>query len=448
MIALPPWAFTVLLLGLAVGAAWILRVWLARQPGHARLALLATAVGLAMAITLSPPFDTSQQACDPLAGLLVHATADAQEDGYLLPASSGYRYFAQAVYDLVQGRIRFFEIEQSNGQFARYRLASTHSPACIDRDLHDAELSGLPLPMASCVAVSQHPDSVARYLLEGYQEKRQRPPRFVGLRDRSDGRMLAEYRQPRGGWNLWGWQEHADCRAQRQQAGHPLWNLPAFALRDSQGAVFDRRAYQQARDELGSVGVDNEPLPPPAWVLRQLAQTGQLAPEACHLPGWSGPTEVYALSLDQGPLAVPARLDARSNSAGVVLVDVHAPDKAVVIVARARDPTIWHFHESSRSSIVAVLVLAEQGQAVVGLTRHTRVLMSTRLHNPQTNCSAVELGEIVARLTEQHGIAQQHAPPALASEKPVRYALGEPMPIGGELFHHDRRLSEFELRGD
>jgi uncharacterized membrane protein YidH (DUF202 family) len=181
-------------------------------------------------------------------------------------------------------------------------------------------------------------------------------------------------------------------------------------------------------------------------VRRALAQDDRLAPDRCSLPGWSGDTEIHEIVLDRGPLEVAAKLDARSDAAGVVLLDVHAPDKAVVIVARARGPTIWHIHESSRSSVVAVLVLAEHGQAVVGLTRYSRVLMSTQRHNPYTHCTSAELEAIIAQVTGHYGIAQRHTQPLWPGRATVRYNLGEAMPAGGELFHHDRVLSEFELR--
>ncbi|MGH8457842.1 MAG: hypothetical protein ACRESV_00715, partial [Nevskiales bacterium] len=168
----------------------------------------------------------------------------------------------------------------------------------------------------------------------------------------------------------------------------------------------------------------------------------------CSLPGWMGETELHLLELERGPLEIAARLDTESHRAGVVLVDVYAPDKAVVILAHAQGPTVWHVHESGRSSVVAVLVRGQHGQAVVGLSAYTRILMSTQLHNPYTYCTEQELRDIETRLTKQYGITrtqrqnpQQHPPV-------VRYAIGEPMPDGAQLFHYDRRLADFEVRNE
>jgi hypothetical protein len=446
MTTLPQWILPVLLLSL-FAAVWAYRWWRTNRSRREKLVLFSVLAAAALVALVSlHPFSTAAD-CMPMAGLEIHAQVDAHDDGYLLPADSGLSYFRHGVHDLVQGRIAFFEIERASRDVGRYRLASAYHPACIERSLHDRHLAGLPLPAMTCVAVTQHPDPVARYQLEGYPLDQQ-PPKSIRLRDPSDGRVLARYQRPGRGWEALSWRRNAACSQNMRHRGHPSWNLSSFVFRDARGKTFDARQHHLALKELGAPQLAADVLPPPDWVRRDLAHAGRLAPDHCHLPGWYGNTEVHEITLDKGPLEVTAQLDASGEAAGVVLLDVHVPDKAVVIVARARGPTIWHIHESSRSSVVAVLVQAEHGQAVVGLTRYSRILLSTRLHNPYTNCTATELGEIVSAVSEHYGITQSHSQPKLPGRRVVRYELGEAMPAGGELFHHDRSLSEFELRAE
>jgi hypothetical protein len=189
-----------------------------------------------------------------------------------------------------------------------------------------------------------------------------------------------------------------------------------------------------------------EVLPPISWVRRRLAEDGVQEQAACALPGWMGATEVHAIELDRGPLEIEARLDAESKRTGMVILDVHAPDQAVVILARAREPTVWHVHESGRSSVVAMLVHGDHGQAVVGLSRYSRILMSTRRHNPYTHCTERELRDIEQQVIRRYGITRTQRQIPGEAPATVRYAIGEPMPDGGELFHYDRKLSDFEVR--
>ncbi len=191
-----------------------------------------------------------------------------------------------------------------------------------------------------------------------------------------------------------------------------------------------------------------ELLPPSSQVVRKLAAESLLDRGSCELPGWMGATEVHALDLERGPLEIDARLDAESRKAGVVLVDVYAPDKAVILLAQAQGPTVWHVHESGRSSVIAVLVRGHHGQAVVGLSAFTRILMSTQLHNPYTNCTEQELRDIEDRVTRQYGAARTQQENPRQDPAIVRYSIGEPMPDGSQLFHQHRSMAEFEVRDE
>ncbi len=447
MIALPPWVQFTILLCLLAAVMWMARRWISNRTSNASQASVAVLIGLALAAALwIHSFSAPVVACAPMDGLSVDARVDAQQDGYLMPVTTGFGYFRHAVHDLVQGRIGYFEIAQASGDVNRYHLASVYSTSCIDRKLHDEHLAELPMPKASCVGVVRLPQSQARYRLDGYDGGQRKPPNNIKLVDRKTSHVLALYHRPLRFANVFPLERNAECKKQRMQPGHPAWNLTSFVFRDQQGRTYDAAQHGLAQRELGATSLAADLLPPPAWVRRQLAHENKLARKDCVLPGWSGDTEVHALALDVGPLEISAKLDAQSDKAGVVLLDVHAPDKAVVILAKARGPTIWHIHESSSSSVVAVLVQAEHGQAVVGLTRYSRILMSTQHHNPHSNCSARELEEIVKSVVARYGITHSQSQADLSAAPVVRYTLGEPMRPGGELFHHDRELADFELR--
>ncbi|HXG28597.1 MAG TPA: hypothetical protein VNJ47_07100 [Nevskiales bacterium] len=397
---------------------------------RAFLALLVLLpLGLAVLWQARPP----AASCDAPRLTVQARSLDARSQGYLL-ATSQAGHFRDAIYDLIQGRIRFFELPQADGRFHRYQLEDSRSAACLPRSALAASLDGLPLPAGRCLARRDVPQALSAYRVE---EARDGLWRTLQLRARDSGAVLAVHRAPSRLARLL---RTTDCPSKR-----PLWWLTGFVLPDRWGAVLTRTGLEAAR-------AAGEPapalLPAPDTVRWQLALEGEAPPEPCWLPGWAGPTEVHVIELEQGPLPVPARLDAESREAGMVLVDVHVPDAAVVILARAQGPTVWHVHESGRSSVVAMLVRGHHGQAVVGLSRFSRILMATRLHNPQARCSEAELREIEARVIAQYGVARRQRQDSRQQPPVPRYAVGEPMPEGGELFHYDRALSDFEVQDD
>ena len=394
---------------------------------------LIVSIGLSGLTHARPPLP-----CETTKGLKLHAQADARNSGYLLSRDAVSGYFRQAAYDLVQGRIRFFETEESAESFVRYALADAHDPTCMKRSRFDALLAGLPLPEGHCIAANRTTAADSSYRIDGKGFGARALPRTLSLHDLRTDKPVAHYRRP------WRWLSR--WRLDNACEGPPAWNLTAFVLPDRSGRRLDPATLNELRHETGQAASASV-LPPPSEVRRALAEDGLRLPQACHLPGWMGETEVHVVELERGPLEIEARLDSESEKAGFVILDVHAPDKAVIILAWSHGPTVWHVHESSRTSVVAVLVRGHHGQAVLGLTPFTRILMSTQLHNPYTNCTARELRDIEARVINQYGIARtQWQDPGL---KPpvVRYNIGEPMPDGAELFHYDRALADFEVQG-
>ncbi len=398
-----------------------------------RRAVLALLVPLPLGLALLAQAQRPAVPCDPPRLTAPAQAVDTRSQGYLLTTAKR-GHLRDAVYDLIQGRIRYFELPQASGRFQRYQLADSRSAACLPRHDPATPLSGLPLAAGLCLAHLGAPQALSAYRLEEAHGWRWHT---LQLRARDSGEVLAAHRAPSRLARL---MRASSCVTQR-----PLWWLTGFVLPDRWGEVLTHADLDAAR----AAGTP-EPalLPAPDAVRWRLALEGEAPPEPCWLPGWTGPTEVHVIDLKQGPLPLPARLDAESRAAGMVLVDVHAPDKAVVILARAHGPTIWHVHESGRSSVVAMLVRGHHGQAVVGLSRFSRILMATRLHNPQALCSESELREIEDRVIAQYGITRRQQQDPARKPPVARYAIGEPMPDGGERFHDDRALPDFEVRDE
>lgn len=391
------------------------------------LTLALGAGGLWLAARLWP-----ERLCDTQ-GWRVHAQRDARSQGYLLQAKDE-RELRGAVYDLVQGRVEFFERRTDQG-LSRYRLGSRHSAHCLKRERVDALLEGMPMPAAQCVTAGRHAQGASRYRVQ-VEPARTGGLQSVRVTDLHDETTLAEYRRtpllPAVLLAL------ACPRPRPGLRGGSFTSLTGLVFKDRWGQVLPVA-------EIGATELGEQP--PVEAVRARLAADGLLDAGECHLPGWMGDTEVHEIELPGGPLEVEARLDPNSRTAGTVLLDVHTPDKAAVIIARAKRPTIWHVHESGRSSIVAFLVRGEGGQAVLGLTPHTRILMSTREHSPATNCSHAELARIERELARHYGRPRQHRQIMEEGKPAVRYGIGEPMSDGSLLFHYEAELSDYEVSG-
>ena len=289
------------------------------------------------------------------------------------------------------------------------------------------------MPAGHCVRAVSVTEPKSRYRVE-IEAASGGGLEWSSIMDQKDGSTLAEYRRasvvPSALLGL-------ACPRISPGFHGKLSTISGFVFKDRWGGVL-RGA------DLGAAP-DATELPPAADVRARLAQEGRLDRRECHLPGWMGETAVHEVELPGGPLKVGARLDALSTTAGVVLLDVHTPDKAAVIIAKARHPTIWHVHESGASNIVAFIVRGDSGQAVLGLTPYSRILMSTREHNPQTNCSAAELKRIEHEVTARHGRPHQHRQETHDGKPAVRYSIGEPMKDGSLQFHYASELSDYEV---
>lgn len=402
--------------------------------------------GLLALLLAGAPLHAATEDCHPLDGLEVLATADARDTGYRLSTTGGHTgYFRQALYDLILGRIRFFEVGQPDGRHRRYQLASHHDARCLAPAALDNQMDDLPMPARQCVARSVVDAPGSRYAVEGYPDSRDQGPAEVTIRDLQTGSLLATYRRPASLW-LSG---KSTCQEQAMaQPGHPVWGLTGLVFKDRRDGLFTSTDLSQFWSEAQRNGNTAALMPPRWWARRQLAEAGVPVQAECGLPGWMGDTEIHVIEPSGATVAVPARLDANSESADFVILDVHVPDKSLVLLLRATRPTIWHVHESSRSAVVALLVSGDHGQAVEGLTRHSRILMSTRQYNPFTNCTARELGDIEGRITRQYGVTRTLRQ---ASNEPLpvaTYVIGDEMPDGAELFSIDYPREAFELRDE
>lgn len=419
--------------------------FLRRPAWHTALPVLGLVVYLLLVALLWRLAGQPRPVCVPLAGLQHYTQADARAQGYLLtPGSTAY--FRHAVYDLVQGRIRFFETAQGDGLLLRYQLLDRQDPRCIARSQVDDHLQDIPMPRSQCVGGSPVTAPASRYAVEGYADSKGQITHRVLVRDRADNKMLAEYRWPWSpAWSrLWATASHC-MQAAAQAQDHPYWNLTGFVFPDHAGNTLDASSLARIR-AAQTQGLVVDVLPPTLWVRRELLVRDQLDTRRCWLPGWMGPTEVHVIELERGPTDVTARLDTSTRKAGFAIVDVNVPDTSVVLLLRAREPTVWHIHESSNTSLVAVLARGEHGQAVLGLTPYTRVLLSTQWHNPYTNCSLQELETIEADVIRRYGVTQRLGPRDGEGPNQVRFTVG--LPDGGQPFHYIERLEDFEISAE
>lgn len=337
-----------------------------------------------------------------------------------------------AALDLVEGRVRFFEVEESTGLYRHYALSDRHSPHCLARAELDERLPGLPLPRDTCLERRAERAPHAGYELTGYARPGTEPPGEVALVRRSDGQAVARYR----------WFDHPGARTcpvdVRTHGGHPLWNLTSFVLPDRLGRT-ETVAPQPLADPQGEL------IPPPARV-REALEHAALLPPPCAMPPLPAGARVLQLQARTGGAQLEARLDAQGSRADFAIVDLNLPEEPVVLLATAEQATLWHLHRARDSQLFAVILRGARGQGLEGLPPDTHVLMATDAYNPGAHCNASELEAIAAELRPR-AQALTPLPPERRGDA-LHFAIGEPMREGQQHFSFERPRAEFEVRED
>jgi hypothetical protein len=81
---------------------------------------------------------------------------------------------------------------------------------------------------------------------------------------------------------------------------------------------------------------------------------------------YSGPADVKGVELDRS-----------GHRVGRAEVVVNVPDKPVVLVLTAYDPTVWRVGRTKETTIAGVIVSGYHGQALIGVTKDTPRALST-----------------------------------------------------------------------
>lgn len=389
------------------------------------------------------------------AGLQLAAPIDARDSGYLLAGAyawpGGFSYFRHGVLDLVLGRVRFFEAEESPGRYTRYLIGDAQRSDCIERALYEEKLADIALPAGHCLVAQRAPVPQSRFELTGYAATE--VPGEVSVRERAlgaDAEPAARFRWHRP--PAWLGQAPHDraCPVDVEATPwHALWNLSSFVFVDAEGRVLrepDLEDLKRAQPAAATAAPQYHLIPPAGAAREWLASEG-LLPAECRLPLLPPDVQLYGVRARAGGQLVKARLDTASESAAFVILDVNLPGEGVAVVAEAGDPTVWHVHTGPRTNLLAFIVRGHDGQAVEGLRAGTRLLLSTRRHNPQTNCSATELERIARQLRDAHALRPAE-PVAPVPGEVVQYRIGEPMKDGQQGFHDLLPRSSFEVRDD
>lgn len=87
---------------------------------------------------------------------------------------------------------------------------------------------------------------------------------------------------------------------------------------------------------------------------------------------------VYAVGTYRGTTDLPdIQLDASGHTVSQAEVVVNQPDRPVVLVLTAYDPTVWRVGRTPRTTIVGVILSGYHTQALIGIPKNTPQLAST-----------------------------------------------------------------------
>jgi hypothetical protein len=152
----------------------------------------------------------------------------------------------------------------------------------------------------------------------------------------------------------------------------------------------------------------------------------------CGFPGLQLPADfaVFAAGANSGR-RTSFQIDQSGHQATQIDVAVNYPDKPVVLILGAHEPTIWNVGWSKETRIVAVLVGGYHRQAIAGLDKSTPLLVSSR--DEKAPCGYFSMS---GNLTELNPLSRRvfgrpvdMVYPAIKGQADV----GKPMPPGAIL---------------
>lgn len=345
--------------------------------------------------------------CASIAGLYMPHPIDARETGFFLYSSkntstsgvhvSNHPYAHQAVYDLISGRISFFEGSGSyyggkpERQYIKIFLANNNSSACADDILPDKLLRGLRLSEGKCLAEVQSDVIESRYEVRGYEGGALTD---VQILDRKKSEKIAGYRIASLPINrpTFKKMETKYCPANNREDYAPIHAITAATFLDVDRKVMSEGDFSGLK-QLVRTGFIQE-FPP-----RQLNEEQQKAiPATCAYPDFGSDVEVYKVDLQQGGNPVDVKIDNSTITVREVDVVINNPTKRTLLYLSAHTPVVWKISRTPDSVVAGVVATGYYGKAVVGIDSATPLLISTRHHNPAVNCNSSDIGKLLLAL--------------------------------------------------
>lgn len=336
--------------------------------------------------------------CSSVAGLHTTHPINASRTGYFLYNSkikstnvshvSYHPYAHQAVWDLISGRISFFEFADK-----KIFLADKRSRDCADSTLRDLILRELRPPEGKCLAVAQSNGIESKYEVHGYENDR---PEDVKILDRVAGGKVASYRIVSLTENRPTLRraETMYCPVDEPNSNSPIQAITAATFLDPEGKVMSETDFRDLK-HIVKTGYIQE-FPP-----RQANKEQQrLASAQCTYPEFGPDVEIHKVHLYQGGRPVDVRIDNSTHTVREVSVILNNPNKRTILNLSANDPVIWKISRTPNSILTGVIATGRHGTAVIGIDRATPLAISTRHHNPAVNCNSSDMGKIYSSLRD------------------------------------------------
>lgn len=122
------------------------------------------------------------------------------------------------------------------------------------------------------------------------------------------------------------------------------------------------------------------PAPPHAQPI-DLGRPNGVASESCRFSGVDFENSVIYAAGELSGRSLDFQIDQSGQMATQMDVTVHSPDKAVILMLGAYEPTIWNIKWSKQTKISAVVASGYHRQAIAGLAASVPTLISTQHGN-------------------------------------------------------------------
>jgi len=380
---------------------------------------------------------TAKVVCRPSAiGLKVFRQVDAQSTGYYLAGvtledskhTGGYGYTRQAAWDLLNGRIAFFEMDAGTpGRFHRFSFAPDSSANCVTNT--GSAFAGLTPPLGQCLARVEDSSLRSLYQLDGFETGGGFRRRTAELRVRSTRELVATFVIHRVPYmrlgSIHGGDTSTDLVCPKVEYNpamgdellyfSPEHALTAFAMRDRNDKVTDLAALLRGEKS------EFHALPTRAAE----AQFG-----SCSLPALPVNTELHRFWREKPALRQKRSLYEPDLDREVLEIQVDRPGVPVVLLLQSRAAIRWKIIETKGTRIAAVLVSSESGAINIDRQVAEYYEVPMLVHSPvtggPTNCNREMFARAIDALAGVPSMAEVASAASPAGAWPLS---GEPIVI-------------------